>query len=52
VVRLVRYGRTRTLTVGRLVLLAFGPPPPHPKARARHGPGGKTDDSLPNLRWG
>ena len=51
VVRLCRYGRVRTIPVGRLVLLAFSTPAP-PGARAKHGPGGRLDDSLENLRWG
>ena len=51
-VRLHKYGRVRTVTVGRLVLETFRWPPPSPASRARHGPGGKPDDSLANLRWG
>lgn len=50
-VRLSKYGRVRTFTVGRLVLEAFAWPPPG-KRRARHGPGGRTDDGLANLYWG
>lgn len=49
-VRLVKYGREKTRTVGSLVLLAFRGPPP-PGCRARHGDGGRLDDSLGNLRW-
>lgn len=52
VVRLSKYGQVRTVTVASLVLAAFAWPPPKPASRAKHGPGGKTDDSLPNLRWG
>jgi len=48
---LVKYGRTRTFMVARLVLLTFGPPPPHPKARARHR-GAKDDDRIEQLYWG
>lgn len=51
VVRLSKYGRVRTRTVGSMVLEAFKGPAPC-GARARHGAGGKTDDSLGNLRWG
>lgn len=51
-VRLHKYGRVRTVTVARLVLLTFRGPPPSPGARARHGTGGKQDDSLGNLYWG
>lgn len=50
-VRLHKYGRVRTTTVGQLVLLTFGMPA-LPGARARHGAGGKLDDSLSNLWWG
>lgn len=49
-VRLHRYGRVMTVTVGSIVLATFRGPAN--EQRARHGPGGKTDDSLPNLRWG
>ncbi len=52
VVRLSRYGRVATVTVGSVVLLTFRGPPPWPGMRARHGPGGPRDDSLGNLRWG
>ncbi len=51
-VRLHKYGRVKTRTVGSLVLETFRWPPPYPKARARHGPNGKLDDSLANLAWG
>lgn len=51
-VRLCKYGQVKTVTVGRLVLLAFTGQPTAPGARARHGPGGRLDDSLANLRWG
>ena len=51
VVRLSRYGRAVTVTVGSLVLRAFAGPP-LPGQRARHGAKGKADDSLANLRWG
>jgi NUMOD4 motif len=50
-VALSRYGRVSKVLVGHLVLEAFTVPRP-PGKRARHGPGGKADDSLPNLRWG
>jgi hypothetical protein len=50
-VRLHRYGRVRAFTVASLVLAAFCWPPPHTGSRARHGPGGKLDDSLANLTW-
>jgi hypothetical protein len=50
-VTLCRYGRTAKVLVGRIVLLTFRGQPP-PGARARHGPGGRADDSLANLRWG
>jgi hypothetical protein len=49
-VRLSKYGRVRTVTVGRLVLAAFRGP--GGEMRARHGPGGRQDDSLGNLEWG
>lgn len=48
---LYKYGRARARTVGSLVLETFRGPPP-PGARARHGDGGRLDDSLGNLRWG
>jgi hypothetical protein len=48
---LSKYGRVRFIPVGRLVLLAFRGRP-DPGQRAKHGPGGKTDDSLANLHWG
>lgn len=48
-VRLHKYGRVRVVTVGRLVLEAFEGPARG--RRARHGPGGKQDDSLANLEW-
>lgn len=48
VVRLSKYGRVRTFTVSRLVLEAFR----GPGARARHGEGGRLDDSLANLSRG
>jgi hypothetical protein len=47
-----KYGRKSTRTVGSLVLEAFRGPAPHGRTRARHGAGGKLDDSLENLRWG
>jgi NUMOD4 motif-containing protein len=49
VVLLSKYGRVRTVMVARLVLEAFAEP--GQGRRARHGPGGKLDDSLPNLSW-
>jgi hypothetical protein len=50
-VRLSKYGRVTTLLVGQIVLETFiGQRPPG--KRVRHGPGGKLDDSLANLRWG
>lgn len=51
-VRLHKYGRVKTRTVGSLVLLAFRGPPAPPGTRARHGAGGRLDDSLTNLWWG
>lgn len=48
-VRLHKYGRVRAFTVGHLVLEAFRGPANG--RRARHGPGGKLDDSLANLDW-
>jgi len=48
---LYKYGRARTRTVGSLVLEAFNSTAPR-GARARHGAGGRLDDSLGNLRWG
>jgi hypothetical protein len=50
VVLLCKYGRVVTVTVGSVVLRTFRGPP-QPGQRARHGPGGKADDSLGNLRW-
>jgi hypothetical protein len=50
-VALSRYGRVTRILVSHLVLTTFREPRP-PGKRARHGPGGKTDDSLPNLHWG
>jgi hypothetical protein len=50
VVRLSKYGRVTTVTVGSIVLATFRGPANG--RRARHGPGGKADDSLPNLWWG
>jgi NUMOD4 motif-containing protein len=51
IVRLSKYGRVRTVTVGSLVLATFVRPP-LPGERARHGPRGKLDDHLDNLWWG
>lgn len=51
-VRLHKYGRVKTVAVGRLVLLAFVGQPTAPGTRAVHGDGGCGDDSLANLRWG
>jgi NUMOD4 motif len=48
-VRLHKYGRVRSRTVGSLVLEAFRGL--SPGARAQHGDGGKLDDSLGNLNW-
>lgn len=48
-VRLHKYGRVRAVTVGSLVLAAFRGS--GNGRRARHGPGGKLDDRLENLRW-
>jgi len=50
VVRLSKYGRVRTVTVGQLVLRAFAGEP-EPGQRARHR-GTRDDDSLGNLYWG
>lgn len=50
-VRLHKYGRVKTFTVAGLVLMTFRHPPPAPGSRARHGAGGRTDDSLANLTW-
>lgn len=50
VVMLCKYGRRRTVPVGRLVLIAFAGPANG--RRARHGPKGPADDSLGNLSWG
>ena len=52
VVRLSKYSQVTTVTVGRLVLLTFRGQPAAPGAKAKHGPGGRLDDSLENLRWG
>lgn len=49
VVTLSKYGRRRTVPVGRMVLLAFRGPANG--RRARHGAKGKADDSLANLEW-
>lgn len=49
IVTLAKYGRIRTVTVGRLVLEAFDSPAAG--RRARHGPAGRADDSLANLTW-
>jgi len=51
-VRLHKYGRVKSVTVARLVLLAFRGQPTAPGARARHGSGGCRDDSVENLWWG
>lgn len=51
VVTLSKYGQVSTVPVGRLVLLAFRGQPSRPGARAKYGPGGKTDCSLANLSW-
>jgi hypothetical protein len=51
-VRLYKYGRVRARTVGSLVLETFTGQPTAPDVRARHGIGGKLDDSLSNLWWG
>lgn len=50
-VGLSKYGKTRTFSVGLLVLQAFRPPRP-PDCRACHGSSGRLDDSLANLYWG
>lgn len=50
VVILCKYGRCRTVPVGRLVLAAFRGPASG--RRARHGAKGPSDDSLANLSWG
>lgn len=50
-VRLCKYGRVKTVQVGRLVLLAFAGQPDF-GTRARHGTGGRLDDRLENLWWG
>jgi hypothetical protein len=47
---LSRYGRVTKVLVGHLVLETFASARP-PGKRARHGPGGKADDSLDNLWW-
>jgi hypothetical protein len=52
VASLCRYGKVTVIPVGRLVLITFRWPPPAPGARARYGPGGPLDNSLPNLSWG
>lgn len=49
--RLHKYGRVTVMTAGSIVLRTFRGPP-GPDQRARHGPGGKADDSLQNLWWG
>lgn len=49
VVTLSKYGRARTVMVGRLVLEAFDSPANG--RRARHGLKGPSDDSLDNLCW-
>lgn len=49
VVRLSKYGKIRTVTVGSLVLAAFRGP--GDGRRARHGKRGPGDDSLENLTW-
>jgi hypothetical protein len=51
-VRLSKYGEVKTVTVARLVLITFTGQPATPGARAKHGTGGRLDDSLANLRWG
>lgn len=51
-VRLCKYARVETRTVGSMVLEAFNGPAPRGTTRARHGAGGKLDDSLANLSWG
>ncbi len=50
-VNLCRDGTMWHVAVHRLVLEAFDRPCP-PGMEARHGPGGKLDASLVNLRWG
>lgn len=44
-------GRSRTSKVHRLVLDAFVGPKP-PGTECCHGPGGRYDNRLENLRWG
>lgn len=51
VASLSKYGLVTVVPVGHLILLTFRRPP-RPGERARYGPGGKLDNSLPNLRWG
>lgn len=50
VVTLSKYGRTRTVMVGRIVLGAFDSPANG--RRARFGAKGRGDASLANLSWG
>lgn len=50
-VGLSKYGKVKLVPVGRLVLETFVGPRP-PGCQVCHGPAGKTDDSLANLRWG
>lgn len=51
IVSLMRLDRTRNALVHRVVLEAFVGPCPA-DMEARHGPNGKTDNSLANLSWG
>ena len=45
-------GRARIVGVHRLVLLAFGGPPPEGDYEARHVNGDPLDNRASNLRWG
>lgn len=51
-VRLLHNGVRRTCLVHRLVLWAFGSPPPFPGALALHYDDDPSNNSLDNLRWG